>query len=119
MTSDTEKLKPSDVLDHAATLIDYWGLHRGSYLNPATGAMCHLGAIYTAAGYHIHRHSKKDGWVRTTRGVNGFVAEAAADWDRKAIGGSVVIWNDDKCGSKKEAVAKLREAAAMAREAGE
>ncbi len=116
----TEELKPSDVLDHAANLIDYWGWHRGDLIDAKTGAMCHVGAIGAAAGYNIHRHSKRDGWVVTFRQEGFWSALCAERWDIEAIGrGGIPRWNDCDCQSKDEAVAMLRKAAAMAREAGE
>ncbi len=114
----TEELKPSDVLDRAADLMEERGWYRGFFISD-DGAVCHLGAIYAAAGRHVHRQSTGGTWFRV---IDDRVDEPrrAVYWDCMAIGeASIPAWNDIRCQSKDEAVAKLREAARMAREAGE
>ena len=118
--NNTDELKPSDVLDHAATLIDYWGWCRSDYIG-SKGAMCHVGAIEAAAGYTTH-YQYPDGtwdleWVddESARAL----VRAATAYDVKAIGEMWIVgWNDTTCKSKEEAVAKLREAAELARGEG-
>ena len=116
----TEELKPSDVLDHAANLIDEWGWRQFGYLRGADGAMCHLGAIYAASGVHVH-HKENGRWTYSGgRELASFpLAQRSEIWDEKAVCGPVADWNDHVCQSKDEAVAMLRKAAAMARGAGE
>lgn len=115
----TEELKPSDVLDHAANLIDGWGWTQLQLLHPTTGAMCHVGAIRAATGSQTHRRRRGE-WMAVWTGANvEGLTEAALEYDRRACGKWPSYWNDCDCQSKDEAVAMLRKAAAMAREAGE
>ena len=117
----TRELKPSDVLDHAATIMEYWGWAQGSFLKPS-GAMCHVGAIRAASGYYTHMDSR-DGWyISRTDDRCAALMQEATFFDAQAINAemnrSVVVWNDSICESQEEAIAKLREAAELARSVG-
>lgn len=120
MTTTKEELKPSDVLEHAANLIDEWGWARKNFVG-INGAMCHLGAIRAATGWHVHGF-KKGGWRIVDHDLSRAVERltlAAQEYDMQALGvTSITRWNDEVCKSKAEAVAKLREAAALARSEG-
>ena len=119
------KLKPSDVLEHAADLIAEWGWHRGASLSP-DGAMCHIGAIYAAAGRHVHQQGRNGVWTYALNHGKREVALSAAaiGYDRRVLAAegyteSVTYWNDHLCKSQREAIAKLRKAARLARKEGQ
>ncbi len=124
MTGTTEGLRPSDVLDHAANLIDEWGWARSHFVG-SKGAMCHLGAINAAAGFHVHEQNGDGTWDFRVRDVagEGRLAYEAQAYDRRVTADpagyqTITGWNDTACKSKREAVAKLREAAELARSEG-
>jgi len=101
MNAPATPSRVSDVLDRAADLIEPEGAwHQGNYVGPTGDCWCALGAIMR---------------------VGNFASDINAPSIvlRRLIGEEFVAdWNDDPERTQAEVVAKLREAAALAREQG-
>lgn len=109
-------LRPSEVLDKAADLIEPEGAWtQGTWARDASGSdnpdptnevcWCGWGAIYKVAGYE---------WPRYALEAAGF-----ADRTVGAACGAYQVWNDAPERTQIEAVAALRKAAELARSEGQ
>lgn len=103
----------ADILEHAAKLIEEWGLAKKCYMN-RNGSMCEFGALDIASGwktmeevtpgiYH-YKYNTADAWSAAVK------AEKALN---KVDGGP--MHSDKQSTTQESAAAKLREAAEYAR----
>lgn len=131
--SDIETLLPSDVLDHAADLLEYWGWRQDGELDDE-GRMCAVGAIRCAAGGVTHYQTPLGRWVAHALSsvspgqrlaVRCYphllrVLPSRYQWDGWYASNNLVEqWNDAKRRRSSEVITKLREAAAAARSEGQ
>src|ERR1700741_3186295 len=107
---------PSELLDHAADLIDEWGHARFTYCADS-GAMCEEGAVRAASGWdhHIQRENvfTKNKYWALVDGTPWSSQDAAVRYLLSVGGGP--NHSDRGPTDKGHAVAKLREAANKAR----
>lgn len=106
----------SELLDHAASLLEEWGLARFTFMN-AKGEMCEEGALRAASGMDRHVFSRKYEQWRITDGDWWDTFQPAREFLFKAGGGAA--HNDAYGRTKEEAAAKLRKAADRARVDGQ
>jgi hypothetical protein len=100
-------MKPSEILEKAAAHMERVGHCRHFYFGDdsdwATGACCAVGAVTIAGKFETPRKAEE--------------SETAIILAR-AVVGSTVTWNDAPERTQAEVVAKLREAAELARKEG-
>lgn len=113
----TELIEPTaeDILNHAADLLELWGVCKNKSLYH-DGRMCESGAVNAAAGAVIH-YKVADGWYyKTTWDKAWKNAESAFQCLFDVGGGS--MHNDHPHTSSAKAIAKVREAAQLAKTRG-
>lgn len=104
-----------DILRHAAKLIKIWGLAKGDFID-TDGCMCETGAVWVSSGYVEHQlfHWSED---RQTYGIK-YIYDLWSNFFNACQALGMVnggpIHNDLSTTTKKEAIAKLLEAAVYA-----
>lgn len=98
----TREATEADVLERAADLLEEFGWCQGYMGSKRDGQFCSLGALIEA--------------TNDLGGDFGAVRRALGYEDAGSMGRHIARWNDDAGRTKAEVVAKLREAAARARE---
>lgn len=104
---------PATVLRSAALVVEHaWG--RGSYVNPVTGDVCAMGAIFLAAGsaklHTMTEHGYRQ-FVCPPQYDTGALAEQAAHLLAGYVQNPVPVWNDQYAADAAAVAAAMRGAA--------
>lgn len=96
------------IFNNAAFLIDANGLAKGTFLDEDTGAMCALGALKAAAGYHPKEILELDGWqgfkyTMAYTKLSRYLEAKGYDWPSN--------WSDHQQTTEKDVVQVFRELA--------
>lgn len=104
----------SEILDHAAVILGEWGLYKENCVNPQTGAMCEIGALAASGGRHEHYQNSAGFWQIEGKYDFWPAYMAALDYLNRVNGGVAHSY----VATTRTAVAKLKEAAKLARSEG-
>jgi hypothetical protein len=110
-------MKPSEILDKAAELLEEKGWCQRREMDPSTGAMCARGAIKRAIGARTIRLDKAYFLDDLREEEDHVVAMHAMRYVKETTGADhIPHWNDSPMRTADEVITSLRHAAKFAKE---